>query len=852
MSTSVIERLLIEIGIDVNKFAQEADKAIAKNRAVEKSLESSESASKRVQKSNLDLAFSHSKANETAEQLSKAIAGVTKGFVGLFSTILVSTGLSKFVDYAKRSNEELFFLEKNLGISATKIKSWQVVAEMSGGSADGVTASLSNLSRGITDFVMKGDTSLLPYFNALGVSMVDSRGQARDLNDVMLDLADSLSSMSNRQQAISLASSLGLDQGTINTLLQGREAVEEMLSHQESLYHSNQEQIKASVALSGAQAELRANWDRLKLIIGNAVTPVVLKLTKYMSDFLEFLQRHERTVVKIFELASYAIGAILIPILGKLTVAALAAIAPFAPLLITVGSLGAAFALLYDDYKTWARGGESLFDWEKFTRAIKRSSEVVKELWQNIKDLFRDITEKLQPTFKKLGEAYKQFKEGDTKGGFKTIGGVLVDGVKAGVKSFDEGVVAAAEHYFGEDSRASRVTRAIAKNHQLWFDRLGHKLNPDDYVIINGAPVPKTDEKINKVPGLKELIELENKSKNKGSGEFTAGAIKGLTEEETAAYAAHLAHRESSNNMHAVNKWGYAGLYQFGASALAETGFIDRAKLDKASKGVKYGSNAKEHIAFLSDPDNWLIGDWEKYKASREMQDESLKRLTEKNLNWTAKSHGWDKKKMFGAAFAAHLKGAENANKWYQKGIDSYDGNKTYLSSYAKLGEKTYADFLIKSQSTDVSEKTEQKALVDSKTVPQVSDSNAQQMVQFDKLEPAEQVVQQEQIQVNDDGFLAGLGSFVSGLEKVSGIVSNALKSVNDMRIQVSMPDEFTMPQQQLASTPIEKNQNTNTVTVTLNGGVHVVSSASTIEGTTSDGIDAVRGRLSGLITGLS
>ena len=50
MSTNIIERLFIEVGLDFSKMAAEADKAIAKSEKLEKSLEGTEDASKKANK----------------------------------------------------------------------------------------------------------------------------------------------------------------------------------------------------------------------------------------------------------------------------------------------------------------------------------------------------------------------------------------------------------------------------------------------------------------------------------------------------------------------------------------------------------------------------------------------------------------------------------------------------------------------------------------------------------------------------------------------------------------------------------------------------------------------------------
>ena len=178
----------------------------------------------------------------------------------------------------------------------------------------------------------------------------------------------------------------------------------------------------------------------------------------------------------------------------------------------------------------------------------------------------------------------------------------------------------------------------------------------------------------------------------KDYGAFLAGNLSGYSTEETRAFMNRMIHKENrGGQLDLQNKWGYTGLYQFGASALAQTGMIDRRKFDAAvaqNKGIANGSDIKAHKAFLADPSNWTIaGGLSAYRNSKALQDESMRRLVEANIKSGKKYHKGNKAAALGYAAAAHIGGAGRANKWYGQGIDSVDGNKTKTSSYAAWGE---------------------------------------------------------------------------------------------------------------------------------------------------------------------
>ena len=90
--------------------------------------------------------------------------------------------------------------------------------------------------------------------------------------------------------------------------------------------------------------------------------------------------RNENTMKHVFEGVAFVLGVVLIPVLWSAVTALYAFIAPFALAAAAVAALGAAFVLLYDDYKTWAEGGKSLFDWGAFTGYIRTSKVSVDSL----------------------------------------------------------------------------------------------------------------------------------------------------------------------------------------------------------------------------------------------------------------------------------------------------------------------------------------------------------------------------------------------------------------------------------------------------------------------------------------
>lgn len=375
MASNTVEQIFVELLLNAKGYNKEADDAVKKSEKLEKGLGNTEKQSV--------------KTNKSFDGLVGGLGKAVKGVAGFAAVIAAGTGLLKLAEEARKANDELNFLSKNLGMSSGEVKAWQGAAAAMGGSAQGMAGDMKALNSSMNDFVMTGESSMLPMFNTLGVSMVDAQGKVRDTNEVLLDVADSFSKM-DREQAALMGQKMGFDEGTINTLLQGRDAMQEMVNYHKQMYTSNKQEMEASRKLSENQAKMSAHWDSMKLMMGNAIIPLLVKLSGIALKFFEFLQRHQKTVKTVFEGMALFLGMLVVPLLGKALVAALLFMAPFAPFILVVGLLGAAFIALYEDYKTWAEGGESLFNWGAFSGYIDNAKFSTENLGKGFLHLIGD------------------------------------------------------------------------------------------------------------------------------------------------------------------------------------------------------------------------------------------------------------------------------------------------------------------------------------------------------------------------------------------------------------------------------------------------------------------------------
>lgn len=532
MNSVTVEELVMRIEIELDRFRSQSVEAERLEKRLRSSLKETKQSADSASESFDALGESVGESNKELTSKAKTIVDVTKRLVGFFAVITGSNAVHRFVSGISNANDQLNFLSQRLGMSARDIKGIDTAIAALGGANASAINSIVSLNQGIQEMVLMGNDALIPFFSAMGVSVVDASGAVREMDDILLDMSDSLSRMDPRQ-AYALANAMGLDEGVTNALMQGREAMQDMLDLHKQIYVSTQAELDASRELSKAQAVLSAQWQGLKTIIANMLTPALLHITKVVSGWVDYLNRNERVVKAFFVGISTAIGVVLLPMLTKAAIAMIAFMSPFLLASLAVAALGTAIGLLYEDYKVWAAGGKSLFDWESFTEAISGTAEFVGKLKEAFKELTSFVVTVFAPVFEKIGEAFEKIKNGDISGGFKSIGESLIRGTKIAVGELDEAIAQTFEHHgwqWGADA-----TRRGAQNRQTWMNIVGSKLSSDDYVEVNGLPVP-----IDRVPGMRELKSmgrdddlhsmLDQADKNAG---LPAGTMRSIFQQET-------------------------------------------------------------------------------------------------------------------------------------------------------------------------------------------------------------------------------------------------------------------------------------------------------------------------------
>lgn len=397
-NNNVVDTLQIDVVLNSDDYKKRAKELEDMNDDLEKSL--------------VGLDKEHTELQKTHDKTTSTLNNVIKGFGRFFAAIAVTTGIEKLVNEVASANDQLGFLEKQLNTSAGTIRNWQGAISAGGGSAQGATNAFKSLTTGINNFVIKGEAGLTPYLNALGVNMFDAQGHIKKTDELMLDLADSFSKMDS-SQAYTIGKDMGFDEGTIGSLIQGRDALKESLAYQDKLYKSSQQDIKNSRELQKNRSLLNSQWESFKTMLGNQFIPIMIKVSQVVLRLFETMQKHQGTVKAVFGGLAVLLSASIIPLFTRALTPLLAFMGPFAPFIAVVAALSVGFLALYDDYKTWAEGGKSLFDWGALKTFMDENTFSAKNLGDSFKEMGKQLKEQAIPTLIEYKNILKDLLSGD-------------------------------------------------------------------------------------------------------------------------------------------------------------------------------------------------------------------------------------------------------------------------------------------------------------------------------------------------------------------------------------------------------------------------------------------------------
>lgn len=382
---TIIDSLIVKLGLDNSEFVAKSKKTGETTDKLDKDLK------------------------QSAKSGSESFQTLSKSAVQFLAIIGGTVAVKRFIEQTVDTNSHLFRLSQNLKESVDTVSAWSNATELAGGSASGLQGTMDMLSRAQTELQLTGQSALIPYFSSLGLSLADVNGKAKPVSTVLLELADRFSGM-DRTTANNMGRMFGIDQGTMNLLLQGRGAVEEVIRKQKEFTVTTKQQAEEAQKLYQAFTLLRQNTKSFGQSLLSDAMPHIEKVIALLQDFGSWIKENQDFVVNF------------LTILGVSLAGLAAATIPINTVILAVTGLAGAIALLYQDFQTWKKGGTTFIDWQKWEPGFKMAGAGINWLKGLLNDfIYRAVAgaDFLSALFsrdwKRLEFAKKEFMEGAPK-----------------------------------------------------------------------------------------------------------------------------------------------------------------------------------------------------------------------------------------------------------------------------------------------------------------------------------------------------------------------------------------------------------------------------------------------------
>ena len=247
---------------------------------------------------------------ESADRASKSVEALGRKFLGLYALVTGGEELKSFVSNMTSADAALGRTARNVDMSAKALSTWQSAAVAAGGSAEGITGTISSLSSAMQEAALTGNNRLAPVMRALGVNLADAGGHARNVGVILTDLNRRYNSMHiDPARFASMMHMIGVDDGTINLLERSTTEFDKLIAEQQK-YAATSADADAAQRRQSGWRELLLTSQSLGRSILTALTPAITGAMKAVQQWADANQGWIRTAIveKIGQFVDYLRG----------------------------------------------------------------------------------------------------------------------------------------------------------------------------------------------------------------------------------------------------------------------------------------------------------------------------------------------------------------------------------------------------------------------------------------------------------------------------------------------------------------------------------------------------------------
>lgn len=312
---TIIDTLIVRLGLDPSAYKSGAAEAEATGEHLAHSQETqAKQVSAAAAKSAAEQARAARAAEAEAKKLERQYEKMRNEILSVAAASFGAAAIKDFFTSVVSGQSRLLSSSKDFGMSARELDAWHKAAkEALGGTAEGFDKSVQSILGGIEAF-KAGDASntVVASLQNLGVHVTDASGRLRPMKDVLLDLSAAFQKMPNRQDQRVWAQRLGLDEGTLNMLRQGRGALTDLYNASYRTSALTEESAQKAEAARREWARLQNTWNSVKDTLFADLAPGVTLLNNLLEALNRLMQAHPDTAAGLFGflMAASTIGGI--------------------------------------------------------------------------------------------------------------------------------------------------------------------------------------------------------------------------------------------------------------------------------------------------------------------------------------------------------------------------------------------------------------------------------------------------------------------------------------------------------------------------------------------------------------
>ncbi len=342
----------------------------------------------------------------------KMIAGITSGAIAAGAALVgIASATAVYAAKVAESVDGQAKFADSIGIGFDKLQELEFGMSRTGGNANELRGDLKKLTESMSSPI-PGEYNQTLYM--MGISARTSSGQLRKADEVLLDIADRLKGMSAQKQ-VQFAAKLGLSEGTLRLVQQGRIGIEKFAKQARDMNLVLDEAAKEKAAkFRTSILNVRSTLEGISKSIAIGLLPV---LSSSIDKFSEWIDKNSvfisngigqvlEGVGRGFEMVSNWIGKasqyvtellgpfgdlatqldytqpIALLVAGAITAIAISLIAAYLPVLLMIAGLAALILVIDDIYAAFNGGGSVIGDWVKsFAKAYPQITAFLGFIW---------------------------------------------------------------------------------------------------------------------------------------------------------------------------------------------------------------------------------------------------------------------------------------------------------------------------------------------------------------------------------------------------------------------------------------------------------------------------------------